>query len=451
MDKYKDWSKEDLITYIQSLEENNTTTKQPQSSPSSNEKNLNNSKNNKNNKKKKQERPFDITKYRQRRVAFKVAYLGWNYIGFAAQQDEILLPTVEGQLFRALEHCKLISHRDACDYSRCGRTDRGVSGLGQVIILNVRSKQSAISNDNENEPYLSPDEELPYVDNLNRALPDDIRILAWSPVPSRLNARFDCQSRTYRYLFRQEQLNIALMQQAAAYFIGEHDFRNFCKLDPSKNITNYHRRMLSCTITPFYDNAPSSPQRMMKMELKGTAFLWHQVRCMMSVLFLVGQQLEPPTIIQDLLNTELYNARPDYPMASDLPLILYDCEFDPNAVQWITSSTIAIDRVVAHWDQFSYAQDIRASTCHYFYQAATAIQQQQIENNNKMNIDTKEKEVDGGNKRKKIVLGGGVTSLLNQYKPLAERPRCDTDEMKKDKYNAKKRKREQLENEPEIK
>jgi tRNA pseudouridine38/39 synthase len=32
------------------------------------------------------------------------------------------------------------------------------------------------------------------------------------------------------------------------------------------------------------------------MIIKGSAFLWHQVRCMVSVLFLIGQGLESPSV-----------------------------------------------------------------------------------------------------------------------------------------------------------
>ena len=32
------------------------------------------------------------------------------------------------------------------------------------------------------------------------------------------------------------------------------------------------------------------------MKVEGTAFLWHQVRCMAAVLFMVGSGLESPTV-----------------------------------------------------------------------------------------------------------------------------------------------------------
>jgi len=57
--------------------------------------------------------------------------------------------------------------------------------------------------------------ELPYVKMLNRVLPQDIRILDWSPVAEGFSARFDCQSRTYRYYFPRGSLDVALMTDAA--------------------------------------------------------------------------------------------------------------------------------------------------------------------------------------------------------------------------------------------
>lgn len=39
-----------------------------------------------------------------------------------------------------------------------------------------------------------------------------------------------------------------------------------------------------------------SEHEMYYFEVCGTAFLWHQVRCMMAVLFLIGKRLEAPDV-----------------------------------------------------------------------------------------------------------------------------------------------------------
>lgn len=42
---------------------------------------------------------------------------------------------------------------------------------------------------------------------------------------------------------------------------------------------------------------------MFYFEVCGQAFLWHQVRCMMAVLFLVGRRLEEPEVMSLLLSS----------------------------------------------------------------------------------------------------------------------------------------------------
>lgn len=43
---------------------------------------------------------------------------------------------------------------------------------------------------------------------LNSLLPKDIRIIAWSPVKEGYSARFDCESRTYKYWFPRGDLDV---------------------------------------------------------------------------------------------------------------------------------------------------------------------------------------------------------------------------------------------------
>ena len=159
----------------------------------------------KENKKKKKKRPpkeFDPTRYATRRIALKFAYLGKNYNGFEHHSNNPTpRPTIEEELWKALVKTRLISpsaslsrsaspipalfttapgrdtkndrrgsdekkeeenerrkgpgteksrknrndivdvNWDGCGYSKCGRTDRGVSAFGQVIGITVRSNR----------------------------------------------------------------------------------------------------------------------------------------------------------------------------------------------------------------------------------------------------------------------------------------------------------------------
>lgn len=167
--------------------------------------------------------------------------------------------------------------------------------------------------------------EIDYVRVLNKILPRDIRVIGWCPVAADFLARFSCFGREYKYLFWKGDLDTLKMQKAASKFIGEHDFRNFCKMDAT-NVSNYKRRITDFDISAC--DQRSNDDELWAMTIKGSAFLWHQVRCMVAVLFLVGQGLESPFVVDSLLDITKTPRKPQYTMALELPLILRSCLFD---------------------------------------------------------------------------------------------------------------------------
>ncbi|KAM0251745.1 hypothetical protein ACHAQJ_008020 [Trichoderma viride] len=359
-------------------------------------------------KKPKGKKKMDPSKYSTRYIALKLAYLGKNYGGFEFQAMGNQ-PAIEEELWNALTKACLIFPQDekvvdfdCCEYSKCGRTDRGVSAFGQVIGLRVRSnrpvpkqpqadeaglvkeeEQEAATGTNQDQqekpkaqkkPFDDIRDEIPYPHVLNRLLPKEIRILAWCPSPPPdFSARFSCRERQYRYFFTQpafaptpshiegttvkggEQkkliksgwLDIEAMRDAAKRYEGEHDFRNLCKVDPAKQITNFKRRMFESDIVEVKDAASALPYltaagfapegldsssggvypKVYYFHVRGSAFLWHQIRHMVAVLFLVGQGLEQPSLISELLDIEKNPRRPNYVMADEVPLVLWDCIF----------------------------------------------------------------------------------------------------------------------------
>ncbi|KAK3397291.1 pseudouridine synthase [Sordaria brevicollis] len=352
-------------------------------------------------KKKKKAAKFDPGKYSTRLIALKFAYLGKNYNGFE-YQSSAKMPSIEEELWKALvKSCLIFPERpDEVDfgpweYSKCGRTDRGVSAFGQVIGIRVRSNkplpkevprgqtggedvvmaeataQQQAAEGSADVDHQKPEwdhiaDEIPYCRVLNRLLPPDIRIMAWAPVlPPNFSARFSCRERQYRYFFtqpafapmpssleapgsskagKQGWLDIDKMREAAKMFEGVHDFRNFCKIDPGKQITNFSRRIFESDIVEVKDaesdlpylglpefqptaGADGSHPKVYYFHVRGSAFLWHQIRHMVAVLFLVGQGLEPPSITQQLLDVEKNPRKPNYVMADEVPLVLWDCIF----------------------------------------------------------------------------------------------------------------------------
>lgn len=435
--KYDAWTQELLIARIQELEQqvgtNDSVAKTdtselnptaspfaPVSSPNATSKSIPSRKG-----PKLPPKAFDASKYSTRLVALKFAYLGQKYNGFEHHKNNNTpLPTIEEELWKALVKTRLINpmptkedntdyskadrktfatwdregadvNWEGCEYSKCGRTDRGVSAFGQVIGVRVRSNRPLpkatsqpsaepaehteetyafpTASDDEPEPFNDLTSELPYIQLLNRVLPPEIRIYAWCPnPPPNFNARFSCKERRYKYFFtnpcftpvpgssglyntskssddakadimREGWLDIDVMKAACAELIGLHDFRNFCKIDASKQLTNFKRRIYHADIEeisplsiPFFLSHPnllpprSSGEQAPKLyafTLHGSAFLWHQVRSIIAILFLIGQRLEVPQLVTQLLDIENNPTRPKYEMASDAPLVLWDCIF----------------------------------------------------------------------------------------------------------------------------
>ncbi|KAL9044431.1 MAG: hypothetical protein Q9214_002432 [Letrouitia sp. 1 TL-2023] len=352
---------------------------------------------------------FDPSKYSTRFIALKLAYLGQRYNGFEfSPGNPTPLSTIEEELHRALTLTRLIyssskpsvnestSIWEGCDYSKCGRTDKGVSAFGQVVGIRVRSNRALerrISGNAEEKepggsnlttPFHHVYDEIPYAQVLNNVLPPDIRVLAWCPSPpASFSARFSCTERQYRYYFtqpafsptvgshkslpsgamrssREGWLDIQAMRSAARKFKGLHDFRNFCKVDASKQIENFSRKIFYADVQevdpsqegpvgyldlPCFQESKSKDEipasngpilrssssfvapKLYMFKVHGTAFLWHQVRHMAAILFLIGQGLESPSLIDTLLDVEHMPQKPMYEMANDAPLVLEDCIF----------------------------------------------------------------------------------------------------------------------------
>lgn len=341
--------------------------------------------------------------------------MGWNYFGLAVQLNSDL-PTVEGHILDAMHRTKLIPSTDPadCEFSRCGRTDKGVSALRQVISLRVRSLLTpAEQADSANDVR-----ELDYLHILNQLLPDDMRLYEIALRPTEgFDARFSCLFRHYKYFFHGNGVDMDRMIKASTYFLGEHDFRNFCKVDGSKQITNFRRGVLSASIMRVDGDAD-----LYCFDLRGTAFLWHQVRSMVAVLFLVGQKLEEPEVILDLLDPEKTPRKPIYEMASDIPLVLYDCEFPE-----------------MEWKSFKYADSLRRledrlfSLWHSYWMKFTMVSTMSAMVDQSVKPSYTLQAI--SNKKRVVVnLGDGKGKNLSNYVPLSRRETLDTPSVINDRW-----------------
>ena len=305
---------------------------------------------------------------RRRHVALRFYYDGGSYSGLAQNVGVDSDQSIERQLFAALQRAHLVTGREEANYSRCGRTDRGVSSAGQVVALTLKSafapdaairtdagtlrpldeddlpknshdaikvwvhpktKKSTKRNENQqqrNEEVVEKQlSEYPYEKILNNLLPPDIRILGWSPVSDDFSARFSATTRTYRYFFVPRSLNLQRMQEALEIMVGTHDFRNLCRMDVEK-VYNFERHIHSAEIV-FSNDDKNNNSRVAYILIVGQAFLWHQIRCIASVLFLIGRGLEEPSVVRELLDVKRNPGKPSYPLADERPLVLHHCQY----------------------------------------------------------------------------------------------------------------------------
>lgn len=98
---------------------------------------------------------------RTRHVALEIFYDGEKYSGLAENVGQDSDQSIERALFTALQKCQFITSRESAHYSRCGRTDKGVSAAGQVVALHLKSAFGPATSWDPEGKDLVQDEQLP--------------------------------------------------------------------------------------------------------------------------------------------------------------------------------------------------------------------------------------------------------------------------------------------------
>lgn len=154
------------------------------------------------------------------RYFITLSYDGTAYHGWQIQPNGISVQEV-------LEHSLSTILRETIAVTGAGRTDAGVHGRMMVAHFDTELSFDCA--------------QLVY--KVNRLLPRDVSVSRIEPVSEDLHARFSATSRTYHYYVYtgkqpfSRQYSCALhysldfdkMNEAAAYLIGEKDFKCFCK------------------------------------------------------------------------------------------------------------------------------------------------------------------------------------------------------------------------------
>lgn len=67
------------------------------------------------------------------------------------------------------------------------------------------------------------------------------------------------------------------MQAACDHLVGEHDFQHFCKINLA-NTQMHVRRVVHANVQPTPAASSGAAADLLVLDIKGSAFLWHQVR-----------------------------------------------------------------------------------------------------------------------------------------------------------------------------
>ncbi len=218
------------------------------------------------------------------RIALGLSYSGTGYEGW---QSQLSGKTVQDQLEKALGKFAALPIRTLC----AGRTDAGVHALMQVVHFDTALQRELAS----------------WVRGVNAFLPRDIAVQWAREVANEFHCRGSAISRRYAYVLLESPVRPSVeagrvgwvyrnmdetaIRAAAAHLIGEHDFSSFraaqCQAkSPVKNIA----RIDVSRQGPYW-----------RFEFEANAFLHHMIRNIMGCLVAVGQGLQSPSWLAEVI------------------------------------------------------------------------------------------------------------------------------------------------------
>lgn len=219
-----------------------------------------------------------------KRVKLVVAYDGTNYHGWQVQDNGITIEEVLNRTISELvqEDIKVIG---------ASRTDAGVHACGNVAVFDTESR--------------IPGDKFSFA--LNQRLPEDIRIQESCEVDADFHPRYADTVKTYEYnilnrrfelpskrlyaAFCYYPMDIERMNQAAAYLVGEHDFKSFCSAGAQ----------VQTTVRTIYAVNVTKEDNMVHIRITGNGFLYNMVRIIAGTLMQVGTGLMEPEQVKEIL------------------------------------------------------------------------------------------------------------------------------------------------------
>ena len=204
-----------------------------------------------------------------------LSYDGSRYFGFERQKGQEL--TIQGKLEAVLTAMPR-NDTDRVETFSAGRTDAGVHARGMCchVFLDTNFSEEEIQN------------------YCNHYLPEDIAVNSLKKASERFHARYLATGKIYRYschagknkevferkyLYHlEEEPDIAAMQKAAEFLIGEKDFKSFCG----------NPKMKKSTVRKIFNIEIKKNGSVLRFYFHGSGFLQYQIRIMVGTLLEVG-------------------------------------------------------------------------------------------------------------------------------------------------------------------
>jgi tRNA pseudouridine38-40 synthase len=214
-----------------------------------------------------------------------VEYDGTGYCGWQRQENGLSIQQV-------LEETIHLITQEKVTVIGSGRTDAGVHALNQVASFRSNT--------------LLPAEIL--YRGVNGLLPHDIVVKALEEVAGEFHAQHDVRGKIYVYRicnkrlrpalgrnyfwFIHHPLDLMLMEKAAQYLIGTHEFSSFCA-------TGTQVKDRTRTITSI--NVSRGEDGLLEITIEAQGFLKYMVRNIVGTLVEIGRGQRPPEAMKDII------------------------------------------------------------------------------------------------------------------------------------------------------
>ena len=236
-----------------------------------------------------------------KRIKLIISYDGTNYVGWQVQKNGIAVEEVINKHLSKLlkEEITIIG---------ASRTDSGVHAMGNVAIFDTNTR--------------IPSGKIALA--LNQSLPDDIKIVKSEEVPDSFHPRYADCTKTYQYNILNSRVNLPLhrlytdyvyyeldvekMRQAAAYLVGEHDFKAFSSAGGQQKSSVRTIYSIDITADPIPNLKEETGKddftpKLVHIQVTGNGFLYNMVRIIAGTLEKVGMGIYPPEHVKEILDS----------------------------------------------------------------------------------------------------------------------------------------------------